>query len=98
MGRNAETVERRMWEAVGAESQENWAVWGAAHDTKILAGLTVIQEYEGRVSPEIIQITKDGLRIYVLYQYDDVPKERIGDVLLAAEQVIKEEKITNGEA
>jgi hypothetical protein len=98
MSREQAAAEKMMWEAIGPDAQEDWAVWEAAHDSKILAGLTVIREYRRHAKPETIELTKQGLRAYILKEYEDVPPARCEDVLLAASTIIMEERVANGEA
>ena len=91
-------IESLMREAVSPKSLDDWAVWEAANDPKILVGVEIIGDQEGRADPDTIEIFKKGLMAYSRDTYKDVPVERLDDVFLAAKSIIKEERIADGEA
>lgn len=94
----AEIMAGRVWEeAISPKTREDWSVWDAANDPKVLAALQVFSEQD-ETRAEMVAVATQALKMYIFREYEGVPLERHEDVFLAAKMILKEEKIAHGEA
>lgn len=95
MTKAQEKAAKAVWGSLSQKARDNWLVWDAANDPRVLATTEVL---DGQPETERVRVTRQALRFYVWQKYENVPLDRYDDVFRAAHVIIREERLANGEA
>lgn len=93
MTKDQEKAAKAVWGSLSQKARDNWSVWDAANDPKVLATTEVL---DGQPETESVRTTRQALRFYVWKEYENVPLNRYDDVFRAAHTII-EERLLSGE-